>query len=283
MYKWFFLFTLTLGLAVLSGSGEALAEMAKPWQLGLQDPVTPTAEKLYSFHNMLNIIIFAITFFVLGLLIYVVLKFNSKANPTPSKTTHNILIEVIWTAVPVLILVVIALPSLRVLYFMDRTEDADMTLKIIGHQWYWSYEYPDHGDFAFDSYLVEEEDLEDDQPRLLTVDNPVVVPVNTTIRLIMTSDDVMHNWAMPAFGVKMDTVPGRINETWMKVTKEGTYYGQCSELCGVNHGFMPITVKVVSKEEFAKWVDYAQEEFASDDTTTKPVRVAARNELGFQQ
>ncbi|MDH5798636.1 MAG: cytochrome c oxidase subunit II, partial [Paracoccaceae bacterium] len=202
-------------------------------------------------------------------------KFNEKANPTPSKTTHNTLLEIVWTAVPVLILVAIAVPSFRLLYFADRTQDAEMTLKIVGHQWYWSYEYPDHGNFGFDSFMVAEEDLEDGDLRLLTVDNKVVLPVDTNIRLLMASEDVIHNWAMPAFGIKLDTVPGRVNETWVRIDQEGLYHGQCSELCGVNHGFMPIQVQAVSKEAYAEWVKGAQEEFARVDE--KPARIKLAN------
>ncbi|MGB0671992.1 MAG: cytochrome c oxidase subunit II [Rhodospirillales bacterium] len=252
--------------AVLASAGTALADQPKPWQMGFQEAATPTMERVTDFNMLLLWIITAITLFVLALMIYVVVKFNEKANPTPSKTTHNTLIEVIWTAVPILILVVIAVPSFKLLYFADSNPETEMTLKITGHQWYWSYEYPDNGGFAFDSYIVDAADLEPGQPRLLTVDNKVVLPVNTKIKLLMTSEDVFHNWAVPAFGIKLDTVPGRLNETWIEITKPGNYYGQCSELCGVNHGFMPIHVEAVSKEDFAAWVESAKEEFANNDS-----------------
>ncbi|MGB0682676.1 MAG: cytochrome c oxidase subunit II [Magnetovibrionaceae bacterium] len=250
-------------LTSLAG-GAAQAAQPEPWQMSFQEAATPTMELITSFHDFLFWVITIITLFVLVLMIMVAVKFNEKKNPTPSKTSHNTFLEVVWTAVPVLILIVIAIPSFKLLYFADSNPETEMTLKITGHQWYWSYEYPDHGNFGFDSYMVDEEDLEDGQPRLLTVDNRVVLPVNTKVKLLMTSDDVIHNWAMPAFGIKLDTVPGRINETWVEVTKEGTYYGQCSELCGVNHGFMPIQVEVVSKEAFVAWTEQAAEEFAKN-------------------
>ena len=200
--------------------------------------------------------------FVTFLLLYVAIKFNRKANPVPSTTTHNVVIEVIWTVVPILVLVIIAIPSFKLLYFAeDPPEAPEMTLKIIGHQWYWEYQYPDHHDILFDSYMLKEEDLKEGDYRLLAVDNEVVLPVDTVIRLQATSADVIHSWAIPAFGIKKDTVPGRINEAWVKITKMGTYYGQCSELCGIDHGFMPIKVRAVSKEDFAQWVKGAKKQF----------------------
>lgn len=229
--------------------------MAYPWQLGFQEAVTPVMDQLNGLHDFLLILITMISLFVLGLLTYVCLRFNAKSNPVPSRTTHNTLLEVVWTVIPVLILVAIAIPSLRLHYFMDRTQEAEMTLKIVGRQWYWEYEYPDQGGIAFESRLVGDKDLKDGQPRLLTVDNEVVIPVDTTVRVQVTGGDVIHAWAVPAFGVKIDAVPGRLNETWLKATRTGIYHGQCSELCGVDHGFMPITVRVVSKEEFAGWVE----------------------------
>ncbi|MBL6953702.1 MAG: cytochrome c oxidase subunit II [Alphaproteobacteria bacterium] len=254
-------------LGTLATSASALADhgMAHPWQLGLQTPVTPVAVALNDFHNLLLIIITVIAVFVTLLMIVVFVKFNAKANPTPRTTTHNTLLEVLWTAIPILILVVIAIPSFKLLYFADRTVDAEMTIKAVGHQWYWSYEYPDNGEFTFDASMVEDQDLQPGQPRLLATDEAVVIPVNTNIRLLIAADDVIHSWAMPAFGVKLDGVPGRLNETWVRVEKQGTYYGQCSELCGTGHGFMPIMVKVVSKEAFAAWAAKAKVEYAGRD------------------
>lgn len=237
------------------------------WQTGMLPPASPVHERLFEFHHYMLILITVVSIFVLALMIYVCIRFSEKNNPKPSKTSHNTLIEVVWTLIPVLILVVIAFPSLRLLYFMDKSEiegQADLTVKVIGYQWYWNYEYPEHG-FAFDSYMVQDADLKEGQPRLLTVDNAVVVPVGKKIRIQLTGGDVIHSWAMPNFGVKMDAVPGHLNETWFQADIEGTYYGQCSELCGVNHGFMPITVHVVSEDAFEAWIEEAKAKFAARD------------------
>jgi cytochrome c oxidase subunit 2 len=234
--------------------------------MGMQDAATPVMQGITEFHNLLLVIIIAIAVFVTCLMIYVMWRFSEKRNPTPNQTSHNTLLEVIWTAVPVLILVLIAIPSFKLLYYEDVIPKADMTVKAIGKQWYWTYEYPDHGNFEFDSVMIADDEIKPGQIRLLDVDNRVVVPVDTTVRLIVTADDVIHAWAIPAFGIKIDAVPGRLNETWFKAEREGTYYGQCSEFCGVNHGFMPIRVEVVSKGKFDAWVKTAQKEFARDDT-----------------
>mgnify|MGYP006213038783 CR=1 FL=1 len=261
-------------LLLLATTGSAFAaEGPRPWQMVFRDAATPTMEKITEFHDLLFIIIVAITLFVLALLLYVAVKFNEKANPTPSKTTHNALLEVAWTTIPIIILVVIAVPSFKLLYFADSTKDAEMTLKVTGHQWYWSYTYPDHDGLEFDSNIVAEEDLKKGQKRMLTVDNEVVLPVNTNVRLLFASDDVIHNWAVPAFGLKLDATPGRVNETWARVTREGTFYGMCSELCGVSHGFMPINVRVVSKEAFKRWIIEAKKKYASADGD-KSIRTA---------
>ena len=235
------------------------------WATGFQKAVTPIMAQITDLHNFLFVIITVITLFVLGLLIVVIVRFNHRANPIPSTTSHNTLIEVIWTGIPILILAVIAVPSLKLLYVADRAPDAEMTIKAIGKQWYWSYEYPDHGDLTFDAYMVPEDELKPGQPRLLTSDNALVVPVKTKVRLLVTAGDVIHSFAVPAFGVKMDGVPGRINETWFEVTETGTYYGQCSEICGTGHSFMPIEVRVVTKPEFENWVKQAREDFARLD------------------
>jgi cytochrome c oxidase subunit 2 len=238
-------------------SSPALATLgrADPWQISLQEAASTSKEKMEWFHNdLLMPIITAIVLFVLALLLFVMIRFNAKANPVPSRTTHNTMLEVVWTLIPVLILVVIIIPSMKMLYYVDRTHEADMTLKVTGYQWYWGYEYPDHGGINFLANLVKDADLKEGQPRLLATDNPVVLPVDTNIRILTTASDVIHSWAMPAFGVKMDAVPGRLNETWVRITKEGTFYGQCSELCGTGHGFMPIEVHAVSKAAFADWV-----------------------------
>ena len=232
------------------------------WQLNFQPPASPVAERIEALHDLLLFITVAISVFVLALLIYVCIRYRASRNPVPSRRTHNSVLEIAWTAIPVLILVVIAIPSFKLLYFMDRAVNPEMTLKAIGRQWYWSYEYPDHGDFTFDSYMIADEDLGEDQLRLYDVDNRVVLPVETDIRLLTTASDVLHSWAVPALGVKLDAVPGRINETWLRIDRPGVYYGQCSELCGAYHGFMPVMIEAVSKEEFDAWVQQAQEEFA---------------------
>ncbi len=246
----------------------------KNWGLGFQNPTSPNANEIDLFHNELLIIITAITVFVLFLLLYVMFRFSEKRNPTPSKTTHNTLIEVIWTAVPVIILVVIAIPSFRLLYNQEKIDDAEMTIKAIGKQWYWSYEYPDHGNFTFDAYMVEEEDLEEGQPYLLQTDNAVVLPVDTKIRVLVTAGDVLHAFAMPTQQRKIDAVPGRINETAVYFDRTGTFYGQCSEICGTRHSYMPIMFTIVSKEEYAAWVETAKEEFAKVDGPAPSVRIA---------
>jgi cytochrome c oxidase subunit 2 len=271
-----FRFLLMLGTLALPGA--ALAAQPHPWQTNFQEAATPLMEQITSFHNLLLVIITVITIFVLFLLIWVVLKFNARANPNPSKTTHNTAIEVLWTVIPVVILVVIAVPSFKLLYYSDTIPEADMTIKATGHQWYWSYEYSDHGKFTFDANMVADEDLKLGQPRLLETDNRIVVPVDSVIRVQVTAGDVLHSWAMPSFGVKIDAIPGRLNETWFgPVKREGVYYGQCSELCGTRHGFMPIAVEVVSKEKFDAWVEKAKKEFAANDDGPA-IRMLAQNE-----
>ena len=265
---------LVAGLAgALGAAGSAAAQQPTDWEVDFQTALSPSMERIVDFNLMVTIIIVIITAFVFALMAWIVVRYNKKRNPVPSKTTHNTTLEVIWTVVPVIILLVIAVPSFRLLYFTDRVEEADMTLKAIGHQWYWSYEYPDHGDFTFDAIMLEDDELEEGQPRLLATDEAVVLPVGAKIRLLTTADDVIHSWAIPAFGVKMDSVPGRVNETWFQINREGTYYGQCSELCGTLHGFMPIMIEAVSQEEFDAWVEFAREEFASADDT--PTEVAS--------
>lgn len=260
--------------AGLAGAGamarDALAAKAEPWQLGLPEPVTPLAEQMRVFHDLwLLPIITVITIFVLALLLYTCWRFSEKRNPTPSKTTHNSLLEVVWTGVPVLILVVLAFPSLQLLYASDDTADTEMTLKVVGHQWYWEYQYVDEN-FGFDAFLAartHEEAEELGVPRLMMTDNVVVLPSDTKILLQFTSADVLHNWALSDFGVRVDTVPGRLNEAWTKINagKEGMYYGFCSELCGADHAFMPIAVQVVTKDEYRAWVQEAKQEFAALD------------------
>ena len=270
-----------VGAAILS-SGPAFAQsleivgIAKDWQLGFQEPASPVMEQIETFHNLLLWIITAITLFVLALLIYVAVKFNEKAHPKATTTTHNTVLEVAWTAIPILILVVIAVPSFKLLYFMDTHDNPDMTIKVTGNQWYWTYEYDG---LEFDSLPVSDEDIGPGQTRRLSVDVPIVLPVDTNIRVLQTSNDVIHNWAVPAFGLKLDNYPGRINENWVRITKEGIYYGQCSELCGVNHSFMPIEVHAVSKEAYAAWLEGPGQELLADsgDETDQSASKLAMN------
>jgi cytochrome c oxidase subunit 2 len=259
----------------LCGGGAAFAAAAghpEPWQLGLQQGVTPVMDDIIWFHDFLLWVIAAITLFVLALLLIIIFRFNARANPAPSRTTHNTTIEVIWTVVPVLILVTIAVPSFRLLFYQLDVPKADVTVKATGKQWFWSYQYPD-SKFEFDSLMVQEKDLKPGQPRLLAVDNEMVVPVNKVVKVLTTGADVIHSWAVPSFGVKIDAVPGRINETWFKAEREGTYYGQCSELCGRDHAFMPIVVHVVSDSEYTAWLDQAKKKYAS--TGERATTVAA--------
>jgi len=251
-----------VGTALVSG-GTAFAAQPQPWEVTLQPAASPVMENIVWFHNFLFVLITLITLFVLALLVVVVMKFNAKTNPVPSKTTHNTLIEVAWTLIPVLILVGIAVPSFRLLFQQLDIPKADLTVKATGKQWYWSYSYPDNGKFEFDSLLAA-----DKQPRLLGVDNEMVVPVNKVIRVQTTGADVIHAFAVPAFGIKIDSIPGRLNETWFKATKVGIYYGQCSELCGKDHAFMPIAVRVVEDQEFAAWVEAAKKKYATNPANT---------------
>ena len=248
------------GMALASG-GTAFAELGQPapWEWTLQEAASPVMENIIWFHNFLFVLITLITLFVLALLVMVVMKFNAKTNPVPSRTTHNTLIEIAWTLIPVLILVGISIPSFKLLFLQLDIPKADLTVKVTGKQWYWSYAYPDNGKFEFDSLLVQ-----DKKPRLLGVDNEMVVPVNKVVRVQTTGADVIHAFAVPAFGIKIDSIPGRLNETWFKATKTGMFYGQCSELCGKDHAFMPIAVRVVSDQEFATWVEGAKKKFATN-------------------
>jgi cytochrome c oxidase subunit 2 len=236
-----------------------------PWQLGLPAGATVVAQQLYGFHNGLLLpIITVIAAFVLLLLGYTAVRYRRAANPVASRTTHNTLIEVIWTAVPVIILVVIALPSFRILYYADRADKPEMTLKVTGHQWYWSYELPDQKVDDYISNLVPDDKIGGDRIRMLSVDYPLVVPVDTTIQVLITGADVIHSWLVAPLGVQKSAVPGRLNESWMRVDHEGTYFGQCTQICGDRHGYMPIEVRAVSKEKFAKWVDLVLHSTAKD-------------------
>jgi len=258
-------FLLTILATIYSTS--VLANQPKQWQLGFQDSASQSMTEIVSFHNNILLpIIIAISVFVLFLMIYTCIRFRASKNPNPSKTTHNVAVEVLWTLIPCLILIVMAVPSFKILYKQDTIPKVDLTIKAIGYQWYWGYEYPDEN-IIFESYMIKEEELKENQPRLLTVDNEVVVPVNKVVKVLITANDVLHAWALPSFGVKRDAVPGRINETWFKAEKVGTYYGQCSELCGIQHAFMPITVRVVTDEEYAIWLAEAKMKFAKEPIT----------------
>jgi cytochrome c oxidase subunit II len=263
-------------LLTLAGGGVALAGLGQPseWQVGLQQSVTEVMDRITWFHDMLLYIITAIVAFVLALLVIVMMRFNARNNPVPSRTTHNTFIEVMWTIIPIVILLVIAIPSFKLLFLQLSIPAADMTVKATGKQWYWSYSYPDNGPFEFDSLMLRESDRKAGQPRLLAVDNEMVVPVNKTVRVITTGADVIHSFTVPSFGIKIDAIPGRINETWFKATREGVYYGQCSELCGKDHAYMPIAVRVVSEQAFASWVEEAKKKYARDEMAP-PTTVAA--------
>ena len=258
-----------------AGSTETLP---KDWQLGFSEPATELMSDVIAFHSyILMPIITGISLLVLALLLYIVYRYNSNRNQTASMTTHNTLIEVLWTVIPVILLIIIAIPSFRILYTAETIPKADLTIKAIGNQWYWSYEYPDYDDFSFDANMLQDEELSDPSLRLLETDTQIVVPVNKVVKLLITSNDVLHAWTIPAFAVKKDAVPGRLNETWFKAEKTGTYYGQCSELCGPKHAFMPINVKVVSQDEFDNWLSFAKKEYASSKTNFNQTFQVAKN------
>ena len=240
----------------------AWASQPVPWQMTFQPAATPVMERVTAFNELVFWIIVVITLFVLALLLYIVVRFRASANPVPSKTSHNTVLEVLWTVIPIVILIVIAIPSFKLLYYIDAVPESELTIKVVGHQWYWSYEYPDQ-EITFDSNMIPEDELKAGQIRLLEVDNRVIVPVATNVRILLTADDVIHAWAVPAFGIKFDTVPGRLAETWIHVNKEGVYYGQCSELCGAAHSKMPIAVEAVSKAKFEAWLKEAKVKFAT--------------------
>jgi len=253
----------------------ALADRPEPWQIGMQAPASPVADRLQSLHSLILWIITLVVIFVLGLLGYVCVRFRASANPKPSRTSHNTIIEILWTVLPVVILLVIAVPSFKLLYFQEATPKSALTLKVTGVQWYWHYAYPDNGDFAFDSTILDDKDLKDPSLRLLDVDNEVVLPVDTNIRVQIAGSDVMHSWFVPSLAVQKYAVAGRLNEVWMNIEREGTYYGECNQICGVNHAFMPIKIHAVSKEAFQQWVEQAKSKFAREDGTPPAGRLAS--------
>ncbi|MGA8549847.1 MAG: cytochrome c oxidase subunit II [Stellaceae bacterium] len=267
-------------LALVVAATGALAAVAwaaqpRPWELGMQPPATPVKDRLNAFHNELLVIIFLISAFVMALLLYVIVRFNHRRNPEPTLTSHNTVIELLWTVIPVLILVLIAIPSFKLMYYMDRVPPDAMTIRVTGHQWYWTYTYPEEKNLSFDSNIIPTADLKPGQTRLLDVNNPLVVPVNTNIRVLVTSTDVIHSWFIPSFGVQEYAVIGRLNHSWFNVERPGAYYGECNQICGLNHSFMPIKVVAVTKDAFQRWLVEAQKKFARDQPDGNAVRVAA--------
>ena len=257
---------LGLVVAALIGSfaGTAFAQYPEPWQLGMQTPASPVKDAIHHFHNELLVIITVITLFVMFLLIYVMWRFRASAHPVPTRTSHNTVVEIVWTVVPIVVLIAIAIPSFKLLYFEDRAPNPEFTLKVTAHQWYWSYQYPDNGGFEYDSRLIPEEELKPGQKRLLEVDNRVVLPVDTDVRVLVAGTDVMHSWLISALGVQIYAVPGRLNETWVRVERPGVYYGQCNQICGINHAYMPIAIEAVSKADFLRWTEDAKKKFAAN-------------------
>nr|WP_321446263.1 cytochrome c oxidase subunit II [uncultured Cohaesibacter sp.] len=275
-----------LAAALQIGSNSAEAAQPTPWAIHLQESASTVMDDIHWFGNFTFWIIGIIVLFVAALLAIVLVRFNAKANSTPSKTSHHTMIEVVWTVVPILILLVLAVPSFRLLYKQMEIPAADLTVKVTGYQWYWGYEYPDSEAVSFDSIMLNDQERADkgtNEPRLLAVDNEMVVPVGKIVRLQITSADVIHSYALPAFGVKMDAVPGRLNESWFKADREGIYYGQCSELCGKDHAFMPLAVRVVSQEKYDTWlaaaaddVDEANKSLRASLSTKSNLKLAAQ-------
>ncbi len=271
------------GLAALGLIGHAAAALAaegfsirpRPWEITMQPAATPVKAHVLQFDTELVVITTLIAVLVMVLLLYVIIRFNHKRHPQPSHTSHNTPIEVLWTVIPVVLLIIIAVPSFKLMYYMDRVPAGAMTINVTGHQWYWSYAYPAQK-IAFDSEIVHDSALKPGQPRLLTANNPLVVPVGTNVRVLITSTDVIHSWFVPSFGVQEYAMPGRVNESWFNVIRPGTYYGECNQLCGLNHAFMPIEIRAVSKEDFQRWLVTAKKQF-SDNTShdSRAVRLAA--------
>lgn len=260
-------------ISLISFPNLTFASEPKPWQMDLQEPAGIIASKATDLHNFLLIVITLISVFVLGLLIYVCIKFREKPGVKPSKTSHNTIIEIIWTVVPVLILVAIAVPSFKLLYLTEADKPVDMVIKVTSNQWYWNYEYPDQ-DISFDSYMIAEADLKENQKRMLDVDNPLVVPEGTRIKFLITGNDVMHSFFVPSLALQVYSIAGRINELWTEVpVGKKKYYGQCNQICGVNHAYMPIVIQALPKDEYDKWLSEAKVKFANN-TNLEPNKVA---------
>lgn len=251
---------MTILNTILNKSILSYCDAPEAWQLGIQDPATPIAEGMIFFHNYLMFFLVVIGVFVMWMLSQVIFNFNENANPVPKRFTHSSLLEIVWTIIPAAVLLLIAIPSFALLYSLDEVIDPVVTLKVIGHQWYWSYEYSDYATLeggetlSFDSYMIPTSDLVTGSFRLLEVDNRVVLPINTHIRVLVTAADVLHSWAIPSFGIKIDATPGRLSQVSLFIKRQGVYYGQCSEICGVNHGFMPIVVRGVTTDRFTNWI-----------------------------
>jgi cytochrome c oxidase subunit 2 len=243
--------------------------------MGFQDPATPVADRLQALHTEVLWIISIIVVFVAALLLYVSFRFRAKAHPVATRTAHNTMIEILWTVVPIIILATIALPSFKLLYFQEEVPKSAMTLKVTGIQWYWHYSYPDFGDFAFDSVLQDDKKLTDPSLRLLDVDNEVVLPVGENVRVQIAGNDVMHSWFVPSLAVQKYAVPGRLNEVWLNIERPGTYFGECNQICGVNHAFMPIKIHAVPKAEFDQWVAQAKQRFAREDGSPATPQLAS--------
>lgn len=254
-------------------SEAAHAGQPQPWQIGFQKAATPVMEKIVAFHGLLLTIIFAIAFLVVSLLLFIIYRYRASRHPSPSTRTHHTYLEIIWTLAPAFILATIAVPSFEMMFYMDKAKDAELTIKVVGYQWYWNYEYPDHH-IKYDSLIVPDAQLKPGEPRLLTADQAMVVPVGATVRLLFTAADVIHSWAVPALGIKKDCVPGRVNETWLQIQREGVYHGQCSELCGMKHGFMPIVVRAVSRKDFQSWLQKAKQPSASAAAGVPPASLS---------
>jgi len=256
--------TLLLAAAMMLSGADALANAPRPWEMGMQPAANELKARISDLHNLVLIIITLITIFVGALLVWVMVRYNATRNPVPSTTSHNTTIEVLWTVIPVLILVVIAIPSFRLVYYLDRTPDPDMTIKVTAHQWYWEYGYPEAGDLAIESRMIRDEDLKPGQLRLLEVDNQLVVPIGKKIRILTNSVDVIHSFFIPSLGVQRYAIPGRTIEAWMTIDKPGVYYGQCNQICGVDHSRMPISVKAVTDDEYKAWLGQAKKAALTD-------------------